>query len=126
MGTPVTTKAPGICFAFPDVCVTPAVPVPVPIPYPNTGQLESAELVATNVRAGGKLVVLRGSRIQRTTGDEAGTQSPNTGPVTFTNSSSTVRANRQGIVRMFDTTSQNNGNAVGTVLGGFPRVLVGD
>jgi hypothetical protein len=29
-------------------------------------------------------------------------------------------------VRLLDRTSQNNGNAVGVVLGGLPSVLVGD
>lgn len=125
MGTPITTTAPGICFAFPDVCVTPAAPSPVPIPYPNTGKLQDAQ-GATNVRAGGNFVVLRTSTISNTTGDEAGSNSPTRGPVSFTTSSNTVRANRQGIVRMFDTTRQNGGNAVGTVLGGVATVLVGD
>ena len=33
------TSAGGMCFAFPDVCLTPAppAPAPVPIPYPNMG-----------------------------------------------------------------------------------------
>jgi hypothetical protein len=29
------TQMMGMDFAFPDVCLTPAVPSPVPIPYPN-------------------------------------------------------------------------------------------
>lgn len=29
------TQMIGMDFAFPDVCLTPAVPAPVPIPYPN-------------------------------------------------------------------------------------------
>jgi hypothetical protein len=37
-----------------------------------------------------------------------------------------VKANGKGIVRMLDQTSQNNGNAVGQVMIGFPTVLVGD
>lgn len=29
------TQMMGMDFAFPDVCLTPAVPAPVPLPYPN-------------------------------------------------------------------------------------------
>jgi hypothetical protein len=36
-----------------------------------------------------------------------------------------VKANGKGIVRLGDSTTQNNQNAVGTVLGGLPTVLVG-
>jgi hypothetical protein len=36
-----------------------------------------------------------------------------------------VFANGNAVVRLGDPTDQNNGNAVGKVLGGFPKVLVG-
>jgi superfamily II DNA helicase RecQ len=40
---PASTKGGGVCFAFPDVCLTPAPPAPpIPIPYPNIGQVSSA------------------------------------------------------------------------------------
>ena len=43
---PASTNGAGMCFAFPDVCLTPAPPAPpVPIPYPNITQ-------ATAVAAG--------------------------------------------------------------------------
>jgi hypothetical protein len=135
MGKPITTTEGGICFAFPDVCTTPAAPSPVPVPYPNIGQLADATLTATNVNARGNPVVLQNSTVSTTTGDEAGTAGGGVqsgtikGPVTFTSFSSTVKANGQGVVRMFDSTDQNKGtkaNAVGTVLGGVPTVLVGD
>ena len=129
MGQPIATKTSGfICFAFPDVCLTPAWPSPIPIPYPNIGDLGQAETTSTNVYAGGDLVIHKGSNIPVTTGDEAGAVGPTTkGKVKFTSASKSVFVNNgQGVVRMFDSTSQNNGNAVGKVLGGCPTVFVGD
>ena len=127
MGKPVTTTAGGICFAFPNVCTTtiPAVG-PVPIPYPSVGQLSTARDTATSVEAGGKPVVVRGSEIATTSGDEPADPGTKGGKVTFTSSSQTVLAEGKGVVRLLDRTSQNNGNAVGVVLGGLPTVLVGD
>ena len=130
MGQPITVTD-GICFAFPDVCLTPAPPgPPVPIPYPNIAQLSDATGTASTVNAGGKPVVTEASSIANSSGDEAGS----TGGVTsgvfgkeckFSTFSTTVKANGKGIVRMGDSTTQNNQNAVGTVLGGLPTVLVG-
>jgi len=127
MGNPITVTD-GICFAFPDVCQT---PVPgggaVPIPYPNIAQLSDATGTAGTVNAGGKPVVIDGSSIPTSSGDEAGNVGGNNlGPCEFTSFSNTVKANGKGIVRMGDTTAQNNNNASGTVLGGLPTVLVGD
>lgn len=130
MGQPITVTD-GICFAFPDVCLTPAPPgPPVPIPYPNIAQLSAATGTASNVNAGGKPVVIDGSKIENSSGDEAGvnggvTSGVNMKACEFTKFSGTVKANGKGIVRLGDTTKQNNGNAVGTVLGGLPTVLVG-
>ncbi len=129
MGQPITTTV-GICFAFPDVCQTlvPGSPSPVPVPYPNIGQLSLAAPVASSVLVGGNPVVTSNSEIETTTGDEAGSAAgPGTfaGKVVFKTSSQSVNAEGNGVVRMFDTTEQNNGNAVGTVLGGVPNVLVG-
>lgn len=128
MGQPITTKGQGICFAFPDVCLTPAPPSPspVPVPYPNIGQLSDASGTASSVKAGGSEVVTSASEIPTTTGDEAGSSHPTIqGKVQFVSFSMTVKAEGNNIVRMFDTTTQNAGNAVGQVLGGFPTVLVG-
>lgn len=131
MGTPMTTKSSGICIAFPDICMTPVPLVGnVPIPYVNIGQLSDVKDTSTNVKAGGKEVVVIESSIETTSGDEAGVNNgvvsgEITGELKFTSASSTVRVNGKGVVRMFDTTTQNNMNAVGIVLGGIPSVLVG-
>lgn len=132
MGMPATTKKSGdICFAFPDVCLTPPPSAGVPVPYPNIGQLGNATGEATTVKIGGNATITEKSTIDTTTGDEAGTmggvKSKTTkGKVTFKKFSQTVKAEGSGIVRMGDTTEQNDGNAIGTVLGGEPTVLVGD
>lgn len=132
MGKPITTTAGGICFAFPNVCLTPAPPAPpVPIPYPSIGKLGDAVATASSVKAGGKDVVTKASNIPTTTGDAAGTvggvKSGTFGQkVTFLTTSNTVFAEGNGVVRLFDQTEQNNHNCVGIVLGGFPQVLVGD
>jgi len=129
MGKPITTKSQGICFAFPDVCSTPAAPSPIPIPYPNIGQLSQVQDPTETVLVGGNPVVTSKSNIPTTTGDEAGTANGPTsfaGKVEFVTFSNTVFAEDGNVVRMFDTTKQNQGNAVGNVLSGIPTVLVGD
>ena len=130
MGKPITTKSGGICFAFPNVCLTQVGPATVPIPYPSIGQLSDTTGTASDVKAGGSEVVIKTSSISSTTGDSAGQSGVKSGtvsgPVSFKSSSNSVLANGQGVVRMFDQTEQNGTNAVGVVLGGFPQVLVGD
>jgi hypothetical protein len=124
-GLPIaTTKAGGICFAFPDVCNTPAPPgPPVPIPYPNIGQLQDATRTSDGsvkpgpIKVGGEHVILKASQIPTTTGDEAGSASPTKGAVAFERGSSTVKIHGEPVVRLGDPTSQNGGNARGTVLG---------
>jgi hypothetical protein len=131
MSFPIATKGNGICFAFPDVCLTPAPPAPdVPVPYPNIGQLADADGVADNVLVNDEPVIIQDSTIPSTTGNEAGTTGGVTsgvtqGKVEFTTASTSVLINGVGVVRMFDSTTQNDGNAVGTVLGGVPTVIVG-
>ena len=134
MGRPITTTQGGICFAFPNVCKT---PIPgggsTPIPYPSIGQLRETVDFSPSVNAGRKPVVTTASKIPTTTGDAAGTlggvkATPPTSfgkEVKFTQGSSSVKANGNPVVRMGDPTDQNNCNAVGTFLGGFPQVLVG-
>ena len=101
MGRPITTTKGGICFAFPNVCQTQVGPATVPIPYPSIGQLGDAagQAGVTSGTVGGK--------------------------VEFVSYSATVKAGGSEVVRMFDQTRQNDGNAVGVVLGGLATVLVG-
>jgi uncharacterized Zn-binding protein involved in type VI secretion len=87
--------------------------------------------VADNVKAGGKPVVHEGSAISSSTGGEAGTgkgvaSGTQLGECTFTSFSTTVKVNGKSVVRQGDPTSQNGGNATGSVMVGLPTVLVGD
>lgn len=128
MGRPIATTT-GICFAFPDVRLTPSPTGQVPMPYPNVAQLSAADEVADDVKAGGKPVVVANSTIDSSSGGEAGTGGPVTQTTSahcvFESASKTVRANGQGVVRQGDATLQDLGNARGTVMVGLPTVLVG-
>ena len=103
----------------------------VPPPSPNTAHPAEPRAPAANVTAGGQPVVLESSTIPTSSGGEAGTGGgvANGGEslkaCTFSTCSATVRANGKGVVRQADTTSQNNDNAVGSVMTGVPTVLVG-
>jgi len=130
MAKPIATKN-GICFAFPDILKTPTPGGEVPLPYPNIAQLSAADKTATSVNAGGKPVIVKDSEIANSSGGEPGvgggtTSGTHLGKCTFAKSSETVKANGKGIVRQFDPTEQNGGNAKGQVMVGLPTVLVGD
>ena len=124
-----------IAFAFPDVCLSPAPPSsPVPIPYPNTAQLAQASNTSADggagVFAGGTAILVEDSEVATSSGDEAGvnggvTSGVNMGPCRMSTFSSSVFIHGKAVVRFGDTTEQNDGNAVGSVLSAFPTVLVG-
>jgi hypothetical protein len=139
MGLPIAPTQ-GIAFAFPDVCKTPAPPAPpIPIPYPNIAQLNQAEKITNEpnkellVGPSSLHVLLLDSAISQSTGDEAGSvggvkSGKIKGECKITKASQSVvyGPNKKGIARFLDTTSQNNENATGIILGSFPTVLVGD
>lgn len=116
---PLSTKADGMCFAFPDVCLTPAPSgPPVPVPYPNVAMLVGAEGVETKVCAGGAPVVVETSIIPTSTGDEAGTaggvaSGTFAGAVKFQTASSKVYAGGKRVVLLGAVTTHNNDNAIG-------------
>nr|WP_298248525.1 DUF4150 domain-containing protein [uncultured Halomonas sp.] len=121
----------GICMAFPDMLKTPTPSGPIALPYPNIAQLSEAQEASPDVKAGGKAVITETSYIKTSTGGEAGTAGGITSGTfnqkcTFSEFSATVKANGKGIVRQLDQTCQNNDNAQGFVMAGFPTVLVGD
>ena len=128
MSKPIARKV-GICFAFPDIRSTPAPPGPnIMLPYPNIAQLSAADNAASNVNAGGEPVIHKGSTIAQSSGAEpaVGDFVAANASCEFTSASQTVLVNGEGVVRMGDTTSQSDGNAVGNVMVGLPTVLVGD
>ena len=132
MGQPIATKeSGGMCIAFPDVCLTPMPVVgTVPIPYPNLRNTGDTTSTSTTVKIKGKEIILESSEIPSSTGDEAGVSGgvmsgKTMGKVTFTTYSSKVRVEGKGVVRLGDTTQQNENNAVGTVLYGEATVMGG-
>ena len=71
---PASSKAGGMYFAMPDVCLTPAPPSPsIPTPYPNIAQLASTSGAVTKVLIENKETVVEGNKVSRSNGDEAGT-----------------------------------------------------
>lgn len=114
---PASTKGGGACFAFPDVCKTPAPPAsPVPIPYPNTGMLNQAVKTSTKVKFCNKEAVTTKSEIPRSMGDEAGTaggviSGSNMDKVTFKNGSSKVKVEGRPCVHLTSPTAHNGTNA---------------
>ncbi|MEV4351502.1 PAAR-like domain-containing protein [Actinoplanes sp. NPDC049596] len=130
MARPIARKD-GICFAFPDLRKTPIPPGGTPpMPYPNVAQLADAVGASADVRAGGKPVILEDSSIGSSSGGEPGSagpvSQPNSEDCIFTTASGTVLVNGKGVVRQGDQTEQDKGNAKGSVMVGFPSVLVGD
>ena len=123
----------GMCFAFPDVCLTPAPPSPpVPIPYPNIAQLADATGTAPTSTPAASAVMTRGQRDRQLHGRRgrhraaASPAARTNGKCTFTSFSATVKANGKGIVRQLDHDQPEQRQRAGQVLGGLPTVLVGD
>ena len=115
---PASTKGGGVCFAFPDVCLTPAPPAPspIPIPYPNFGQVNSTKKTSTKVKFKGKEVCTVKSEIGSSQGDEPGTNKGvvsgmNMNKVTFKVGSAKVKAQGNKVVRLTSMTGHNGSSA---------------
>jgi len=106
-----------MCQGMPDVCKTPAPPgPPVPIPYPNIGQLATATKVSTKVKIMNMPVVLEGSEIPMSQGDEAGTaggvvSGKNMDKIVFKKGSSKVKIEGKGCAYLTCMTTHNGSNA---------------
>lgn len=113
---PASTKGGGMCFAMPDVCLTPAPPAPpVPIPYPNLAQCAQATGVSTKVMIMNKETIVEMAKIPQSNGDEAGTNGGvmsgmNRGEVAFKLGSSKVMAEGKKIGRLLSLTGHNGAN----------------
>ncbi len=114
---PASSKGGGQCFAFPDVCLTPAPPAPpVPVPYPNTAMVNQAKKTSTKVKFVNKPAVTKKSQISRTMGDEAGTSKgvmsgSNMGKMTYKKCSSKVKVQGQPCAHLLSVTGHNGANA---------------
>lgn len=113
---PASCKKGGQCFAFPDVCKTPAAPSPVPVPYPNIGMVAQAKKTSTKVKIAGKPAVTKKSEMPRSQGDEAGTlggvvSNQNMSKITYKKGSSKVKIQGHPLVHHLAPTGQNGMNA---------------
>lgn len=114
---PASTKAGGVYFAMPDVCLTPAPPAPpVPIPYPNTAQVAASNGTISKVLIENKETVAEGSKVPNSSGDEAGTNGGvtsgvNMGPVEPKVFSSKVFAGGKKVVFVTATSAHNGTSA---------------
>jgi hypothetical protein len=115
---PASSKGGGQCFAFPDVCKTPAppAPAPVPIPYPNVGMGMQASKTASKVKIVKKDAITTKSEIPRSSGDEPGVakglvSSTNMDKVTFKKGSSKVKFQGHPAVHLGSITGHNGANA---------------
>lgn len=112
---PATTKGPGQCMIFPDVCKTPSPGGPVPIPYPNIAMLAQASdgTVSAKVKILGQKVATTKTEISMSSGDEAGTagggvvSSKFKGPAKFKKGSSKVKVQGASVVHLTSTIGQN-------------------
>jgi len=113
---PITTKAGGICFAFPDVCLVPATPNPIPTPFPNVGQCRDADGTVDAILVENKEVLVETSTLPTSSGDEAGTlggvvSGVNRGCVKFTTASSKVYAKGKRVILGNAITTHNGDSA---------------
>lgn len=113
---PVTTKAAGTCFAFPDVCLVPAPSGPVPTPFPNTGQCTDATATVSAVLVENQEVLVETSSLPQSSGDEPGTgggviSGTFRGVVKFKTASAKVRAKGKRVILFGAVTAHNGDNA---------------
>ena len=107
-----------MCFAFPNVCKTPAAPSPLPIPYPSIGQCSSAngDTCTQKVKILNKAVLHKSSEISSTNGDQAGTlkgvvSSTTSDKATYKTSVGKVLVEGNEIVTHLKMVAQNGSNA---------------
>src|SRR5688572_29341835 len=130
---PIASKEDGqaICMG-PDVCYLPAPPPPpagpggIPTPYPNIGMLADAEDTTKNVLVRNKEVLVEGSKIPASKGDEAGCSTivppgqkglasmKNMEKVEFNTHSSKVKFEGKGVITHTCPTKHNSTNTAGS------------
>ncbi len=106
----------GTSIAFPDVCKTPTPAGPVPIPYPNVAMSSDTDSGSSTVKMDGKPIMLKGSNLKMSTGDEAGAaqgvvSSKIKGKAQFANYSFDIKVDGDNVCRLSDPTQSNMGSA---------------
>jgi len=115
------TKEKGQCMANPDVCKTPTPAGTVPTPYPNIAVPMMANPVAMKVMISGMPALNKSSKINISNGNQPGSaggvvSNKIMGLCEFVVASQSVKFEGHPAVRLGDTTKQNDGNAVGSVV----------
>ena len=109
-----STNMAGMTMAFPNVCLTPSAPSPIPVPYPSIGQCATAQsgTFSMKVKVLNKNMLTVKTKIQKTNGDEAGTNGGVMsgmfgGPCGRTQSSMKVSVEGAPLVRLLDMIQSN-------------------
>jgi hypothetical protein len=141
MQQPVATLEGGLGTGLaPDVCYVPAPPPPpaglggIPTTFPNLGRLAKADKTTENVLIRNKRVLVEGSLIPSSEGDEAGCSTivppgkkgfksmENMAKVEFNKHSDKVKFEGKGVITLTVTTKHNQANTAG--LQGAPSQTV--
>jgi hypothetical protein len=116
---PMTTKAGGQLFAFPDVCKVPAPPAPpIPTPFPNIAMCNQADggTCSQKVKVLNQPVITKATEIPRTMGDEAGTakgvsSGTTMDKATFKSGVSKVKIEGNDAINLLKPTAHNGASA---------------
>lgn len=120
----------GMDLAFPDVCMTPAVPSPIPVPYPDIAMGPTAVPNQTKVLIMAMPAHNLGTTVPLTNGDNAGVATGVAsgtvmGPSRHTTAAFTVLIAGMPATRLTSMTMQNSTNAVGArIVPSQTKVLV--
>ena len=111
----------GMDMAFPDVCLTPAVPSPIPVPYPNIAMGPTAVPSQTKVFIMAMPAHNLGTTTPLTNGDNAGVATGVAsgtvmGPTRHLTAAFTVILEGMPATRLTSTSLQNSTNAPGARL----------
>jgi hypothetical protein len=112
-----STKAGGMCFGIPDVCLVPAPPAPpIPTPFPNIAQCAQATGQVVSVCIENMAVLVETSKISMSSGDEAGVaggvvSGVNMGEVSYKLTSMKVYACGKKLVMLTSMTAHNGSSA---------------
>jgi uncharacterized Zn-binding protein involved in type VI secretion len=103
-----------------DVCLTPVGPNLAPMPYVNMAPSSHLKGGSATVRIGGARVMLAGSQLRPSTGNEAGVgggikSKVTRGPAEPVQTSLWVRIEGAHVVRQGDVVFQNGKNTLGTM-----------
>lgn len=104
----------GTSISFPDVCKTPTPGGPIPIPYPNIAKSSDTAKGSKTVKMDGNAIMLKGSNMRMSTGDEAGSamgiaSNKIKGKAEFIVYSFNVKVDGKNVCRLADPALQNCG-----------------